>query len=334
MFWLNPRVPDRAPLPAQSQTSERRKRREPSSRPPGAPTAHHGVPGGEPKLALPEYLLPTGWLTCLHGPGVTRVPHVDHQGVWIPTTGFQELAEVGRREGYAAAAAPGAPGRRKGQEPEHRRPARGDRGDQRGGAQRGTASGHLAPDAPRGPALWTRRLSRGAQLAGRARGRGAGQQGEVVQNLSLRRARAPGSASGREGGGRGRVGGDEQAPLAELPRPGLRSAALGARRRGVRGALAGRARNASGEGARQPRGRAPCTEKRSPGSPAAGARSPGTSQRWNPRNARLRELLQPAGQKSCTFNGLALERFSFQGGRLWTQGTCLERDRLEVEKGR
>lgn len=87
MFWLNPRVPDRAPLPAQSQTSERRKRREPSSRPPGAPTAH---PGGEPKLALPEYLcsLLAGWLTCLHGPGVTRVPHVDHQGVWIPTTGF------------------------------------------------------------------------------------------------------------------------------------------------------------------------------------------------------------------------------------------------------
>lgn len=122
------------------------------------------------------------------------------------------------------------------------------------------------------------------------------------------RAGAPGSASGREGGGRGRVGGDEQAPLAVLPRPGLRSAVLGAWRRGVRGALAGRARNASGEGARQPPGRAPGAEKRSPGSPAAGARSPGTSQRWNPRNARLRELLRLVGQKSCTFNGLALER--------------------------
>lgn len=104
------------------------------------------------------------------------------------------------------------------------------------------------------------------------------------------------------------MGGDEQAPLAALPRPGLCSAVLGARRRGARGALAGRARNASGEGARQPRGRAPSAEKRSPGSPAAGARSPGMSQRWNPRNARLRELLRPAGQKSCTFNGLALER--------------------------
>lgn len=118
----------------------------------------------------------------------------------------------------------------------------------------------------------------------------------------------PGSASGREGGGRGRVGGDEQAPLAGLPRPGLGSAALGARRRGVRGALSGRARNATGEGARQPRGRAPSAEKWSPGSPAAGARSPGTSQRWNPRNAGLPELLRQAGQKSCTFNGLALER--------------------------
>lgn len=78
MFWLNPRVPDRAPLPARSQTNERHKRREPGGRPPGAPTAHPGVPGGEPKLALPEYLLPTGWLTCLHGPGVSRVPHGDH----------------------------------------------------------------------------------------------------------------------------------------------------------------------------------------------------------------------------------------------------------------
>lgn len=115
------------------------------------------------------------------------MPHVDHQGVWVSTTGFQELAEEGRGEGYAAAAAPGAPERRKGQEPRHRRPTRGDRGERRGGAHRGTASGHLAPDAPRGPALWTRRLSRGAQLAGRARGRGAGQRGEVVQNLSLRR---------------------------------------------------------------------------------------------------------------------------------------------------
>lgn len=154
------------------------------------------------------------------------MPHVDHQGVWVPTTGFQELAEEGRREGYAAAGAPGAPGRRKGQEPKHRRPTRGDPGDQRGGAQRGTASGHLVPDAPRGPALWTRRLSRGAQLAGRARGRGAGQPGEVVQNLSLRRARAPGSASGRGGrrkgpGGRGRAGAAGRAPP---PRALLRSA--------------------------------------------------------------------------------------------------------------
>lgn len=59
-FWLNPRVPDRAPFPAQSWRSERRTRREPGGRPPGAPTALSGVRGSKPKLALPEYLLPTG----------------------------------------------------------------------------------------------------------------------------------------------------------------------------------------------------------------------------------------------------------------------------------
>lgn len=124
------------------------------------------------------------------------------------------------------------------------------------------------------------------------------------------------------------MGGDEQAPLAALPRPGLGSAELGARRRRVRGALAGRAGNASGEGARQARGRAPSAEECRPGSPAAGARSPGTSQRWNPRNARLRELRRPAGQKSCTFSGLALEGVFLPRlwGMLWTEGECLEWD--------
>lgn len=136
----------------------------------------------------------------------------------------------------------------------------------------------------------------------------------------------PGSASGREGGGRGRVGGDEQAPLAALPRPGLGSAALGAWRRGERRVLTGRARNAAaGEGARQPRGRAPSAEKWIPGSPAAGARSPGTSQRWNPRNAGLRELLRLAGQKSCTFNGLALERVFLPMWGAVDEAKCLEK---------
>lgn len=60
----------------------------PGGWPPGAPTAHPGVPGVEPKLAQPQHLLQPGWLTCLHGPGVPRVPRRDHWGAWVLTTGF------------------------------------------------------------------------------------------------------------------------------------------------------------------------------------------------------------------------------------------------------
>lgn len=55
MFWLNPNPRPRS-IPDERALQGKRT----GGWPPGAPTAHPGVPGGEPNLALPEYLLPTG----------------------------------------------------------------------------------------------------------------------------------------------------------------------------------------------------------------------------------------------------------------------------------
>lgn len=160
--WLNYRVADRAPLAAHSGSSERCTRREAQRLATWSRGRALRRPRRRAQVGAALVSAPARWLTCLHGPGVPWVPRGDHWGAWVPTTGFQELAKEGHGEGSAA---PGAPRRRKGQEPEHRRPARGGRGDPRGGAPKGTASGQVAPDAPRGPALGTRRLSRRAQRA-------------------------------------------------------------------------------------------------------------------------------------------------------------------------
>lgn len=59
MFWLNPSPRPRSPsssIPDERALLAKRT----GGRPPGAPTAHPGVPGGERSWLCLEYLLPTG----------------------------------------------------------------------------------------------------------------------------------------------------------------------------------------------------------------------------------------------------------------------------------
>lgn len=121
-----------------------------------------------------------------------------------------------------------------------------------------------------------------------------------------------------------RVGGDGAGASGRgSPTPGPGSAALGAGRRRERGARGARGRGreecdrvgARGAGARLAGTRAGSAETWSPSSRAEGARLWGTSQRWNPRNVGLQELLLQAREKSRTFNVVGLENI-LEGWRL------------------
>ena len=119
----------------------------------------------------------------------------------------------------------------------------------------------------------------------------------------------------REEGGRGRASGRgrsrRQRPRLPHPRAGLGGAG------GSAGRAPGAGRNAAGRARAGARGVA---RKGEPQLPSPRRASLGTSQRWNPRNAGLQELLLQARGKSRTFNVVALEKVFKGEGRAGRTG--------------